>query len=423
MKKHLQTRVFAAVMLAVFMIVIGCVILNYSNYVSANKEYTSSLAETVANTCALIMDGDKVETYLETGRRDTEYYEIWNKLIDYKNLNSAIVELNVVSFDEDGGHIAFDTDLDKNSGLLWDTYNLDIKQSAVRKELLACQNDVSIAYADHMDLYVPIKSSYNIPVAYVIVGIDTQNTQKEQIQYLVKMTAIVTGIALIFGMILLVFIHYAVVRHINALTYAASRYSEKRNLEDDSPLQKVKIHTGDELEALLISLKKMENDIRDSSMDLALATWNSNHDSMTQLYNKRFYNEMLEKLKTRENTGIIYFDIDNLKKMNDIHGHDKGDEVIMKTADFVKKYEQDGTVSCRIGGDEFVMIIPDTSEQQLLRLLDQMHEDEDGMLAPQITEFCCRIAIGGTVQERGERIEETIKRAENFMYGDKHSKR
>ena len=87
------------------------------------------------------------------------------------------------------------------------------------------------------------------------------------------------------------------------------------------------IRTGDELERLCESMKKMEHDIIASSSQLAIADWNSNHDSMTQLYNKRHYKEQLKELQNDSTIGVIYFDIDNLKRMNDTFGHEKGDAV------------------------------------------------------------------------------------------------
>lgn len=424
MKKHLQTKVSIAVIIAVALMDINCIFFNYHNYVEANNKYTASLAQTVANTCILVIDGDRVADYLMTNRRDTGYYEVWNKLIDYRNTNTDIIELKVVEFDEAGGHFIFDTDTSDEGAFLGDSYAFDKQQESIRDELIACEKETAIVYANQTNIYVPVKSSYNIPVAYVIVGISTAAQRVENIRYLVWLCIMISGITFLFGLSIILFMHFYVVRHINKMTRAASGYGE--NLLEDgtvSPLQQVNIRTGDELERLWDSVKKMENDILTSSSSLVIATWNSNHDSMTQLYNKRYYQELLEKQEKKEGNGIIYLDIDNLKKMNDTYGHDKGDEMIIKAAEFIQKYETQDMAGCRIGGDEFVIVLWDSSEEKINDLLERMHQDPDGNLSAGKYEFCCRLAIGGAFQKKGERLSDTIKRAEELMYGDKHSTR
>ena len=141
------------------------------------------------------------------------------------------------------------------------------------------------------------------------------------------------------------------------------------------------IRTGDELERLCESMKKMEHDIIASSSQLAIADWNSNHDSMTQLYNKRHYKEQLKELQNDSTIGVIYFDIDNLKRMNDTFGHEKGDAVILKAAEFIRRYLTEQASGFRIGGDEFVMLIRDCTEEKVQELVSTMRGDEKGNLS------------------------------------------
>ena len=65
----------------------------------------------------------------------------------------------------------------------------------------------------------------------------------------------------------------------------------------DSPLQQINLKTGDELEHLLDSMKKMEHDIVAASTELVVATWNSQHDSMTRMCNKGFFQDTMELWK------------------------------------------------------------------------------------------------------------------------------
>lgn len=424
MKRPLKNKIILSVLFIVFAIDICCIAFNYSKFVRLNNTYTTELARTVINTCTLIIDGDRMEDYLETRKRDTDYYAIWNKLIDYRNTNKAIMKLSVVSFRENGCYYIFDTDLSDNGAFLGDLRAYDTTQKSVKDALMNFTMDKSLEYGTHTDIYVPIKSSYNIPVAYVVAGISVDSIKKEQEQYLIWLVMIVTGAAFVFGILLIFYMNRSIITPINMMTSAAVSYA--KNLKEDSqtsPLQQLSIQTGDELERLCESLKTMENDILISSVNLVNATWNSNHDSMTQLYNKRYYWELLPQLENEKNIGVIYMDIDNLKLMNDRYGHDLGDEVIMNAADLIHDYEIAGAECCRVGGDEFVMIIRNTTLEEVDDLVVRLREDKNNVLSNVSKEFVCRLAVGGAFRLENESIGVTIKNAEQEMYKNKHAKR
>lgn len=417
-------KITSAIAIVILCIDASCILFNYANFMTINNRYTSSLAETMANTCNLVIDGDKASEYRETRRRDTAYYETWNKLIDYRNTNDDIMDLSVAYFDDEGAHYIYDTNLKKDGAFLGDVRDFDSVQRTFKNRLIECRDTLNLEYTTHSDIYLPINSSYNIPVAYVIVGISNVNNHQEQTDYLIKLTVIITVIAFIFASILIGFMNIHIIRHINALTAAAANYDQAEMIRrENSPLQQIQIDSGDELQALLESMRKMEQDIVSSASNLAIATWNSQHDSMTQLYNKGFYQETLALWATKTSVGAIYLDVDNLKRMNDTYGHEKGDEVITRTANFAKKYETDGAVSCRIGGDEFVVLIPDITQEGLEALVEKMRHDPASYLAEWCEEFVCRIAVGGAAQHVGEGITDVIKRAEVEMYGNKHATR
>ena len=423
-KRPLKQKIILAICVVVFIMDISCVGMNYTNYMNVNQNYTDSLAQTVANTCRLVVDGDKVTDYLASRRRNTSYYEVWNKLIDYCNTSENIMRISVVDFNDMGGVYVFDTDLTEDGAFLGDIRPYDAKQALMHEELVACTEISPIHYGKKSDYYIPLNSSYNIPVAYIIVSISTENVRIEQLQYLLYVIFVVTAITFVFGAFLIWFMHLNVISPINDMAAAAANYSiESLKGDKASPISQMEINTGDELQRLCESMKKMEYDIIASSSQLAVADWNSNHDSMTQLYNKRYYEEALSELKDREDVGIIYLDIDNLKKMNDTYGHEKGDEVIINAANLIRKYTQPGFSSCRIGGDEFVMLIRGCSEETLKTLVEIMKADKAGNLSDTSAEFYCRLAIGGAFRKSGESLIELIKRAEGLMYQNKHSSR
>lgn len=424
MKSSLKNKI--ALFLIGFVVVLNVVsiTMNYNNFVAANNQFSYSTASTVANTCSLILDVDKLDDYIQTGQRDTAYYEMWNKLIDYKNTNKSIEELSVVWFDENGCHYIFDTDLTEQGAFLGDSVVFDSLQ-AVQKDTLVQGKPIEfIEYAGRMDVYRPVLSSYNIPLGYVIVGISTEEAEMEQDRYLVKLVLLMTLLSGVMLVAITFLFSRVVIKPINTLSEAAANYVDTWNMKTkESALSHLEIKTGDEIEQLFVSVKKMESDLLNISDSLSIATWNSQHDSMTQLYNKRYLEEWIKQHDYEGEVGVIYFDVDNLKKMNDIYGHERGDKVIENTARFILKYQTPNALSFRVGGDEFLMIVRNEPERFVRNMVDEMKKDPEIHLSRPGDEVDCRIAIGYAHGASTQSVNEIIEKADQNMYLDKQSHR
>lgn len=424
MKKSLKKKMLLLIFSFAILLNIVSIVMNYQNFASTAEQANYSTASTVAETCALIIDGDALESYVETGQRDNAYYATWNKLLDYKNTNKDIVYLSVVWFDEEGGNYIFDTDLTENGAFLGDKIAFDSSQLDKKNELVKCNKRLFITYADRMDLYRPVRSSYNIPMGYVIVGISTKEAAREQESYLVKLVIVLSTLTLVITVFFVWMVDRSILKPVNQLSVAVSGYANPGRLKGgESPLSRLSIHTGDEIENLFHSVKKMESDILDSSNNLAIAMWNSQHDSMTQLYNKRYLAECADEYSMMKSAGVFYFDVDNLKKMNDICGHECGDEVIKKTADFVRKYQTEKRAGFRMGGDEFMLLVGNAGKDEMERCARQMKADPETKLTPPNSKVQCRIAIGYAFQSGDIDLDSLIKEADQDMYKDKQSHR
>lgn len=89
-------------------------------------------------------------------------------------------------------------------------------------------------------------------------------------------------------------------------------------------------------------------------------------DPLTGLYNRRYMQETLERelnRAVRKNTevGIILADIDHFKKINDTFGHQAGDVVLREISGFLRDHIRSSDVVCRFGGEEFLLVLPDSS--------------------------------------------------------------
>ncbi|ATP40659.1 diguanylate cyclase [Solibacillus sp. R5-41] len=102
-------------------------------------------------------------------------------------------------------------------------------------------------------------------------------------------------------------------------------------------------------------------------------------DELTQIYNRKFMDSQLIKLiqqynRNKEPFALAIADLDYFKKVNDTYGHLVGDEVLKGFADLVMNSKREQDVFCRYGGEEFVMLMPQTTVDQAYMLLEQLRE-------------------------------------------------
>ncbi|MHB8881669.1 MAG: GGDEF domain-containing protein [Thermodesulfovibrionales bacterium] len=100
-------------------------------------------------------------------------------------------------------------------------------------------------------------------------------------------------------------------------------------------------------------------------------------DGLTGLYNSRYFYKFLDAEIARSKRygstfSLILFDIDNFKKLNDTHGHQAGDDVLHELARILLNVSRETDVVVRYGGEEFVIILPNTTEEDTINLADRI---------------------------------------------------
>jgi diguanylate cyclase (GGDEF)-like protein len=102
------------------------------------------------------------------------------------------------------------------------------------------------------------------------------------------------------------------------------------------------------------------------------------HDSLTGLKNREAYNILVRKkiLNKKKSAGILLLDLDNFKEVNDTYGHYVGDVVLVSVANVIKNSLRKEDVAVRFGGDEFLLILPNISnEEDLKQIGDRLVKD------------------------------------------------
>lgn len=161
----------------------------------------------------------------------------------------------------------------------------------------------------------------------------------------------------------------------------------------------------------------------ENSMMREKLIYDSEHDGLTGMFNKGKYLSMLEsKYQNMDSIGIFNFDVNNLKKMNDTYGHEAGDKLIIKGADSIRKVTSSTVHGYRMGGDEFLMIACDVTEEEVAELKERW-ETELARLNTLEDGIECVIAVGVVYGSKGYDFAALMKEADERMYEDKKSKK
>ncbi len=134
-------------------------------------------------------------------------------------------------------------------------------------------------------------------------------------------------------------------------------------------------------------------------------------DPLSGVYNRR---GCMKKITHRHNYGVIFFDIDNFKVINDRYGHDMGDEVIKRLVESIHAVIRRDDIVCRYGGDEFVIFLYDADLQNSLKVAEKiLNKVRSTPIKPvgYVT-----LSIGVTEWRRGESFDEMLKRVDTNLY-------
>ncbi len=219
--------------------------------------------------------------------------------------------------------------------------------------------------------------------------------------------------------------------------------THEREIEEHSVVIKVnkeKVGENKEIsDALSIILKELEElknqnrslkeeleryhlDIEKLKEELHQAKTEANIDFLTTLYNRRrFERALLDMLKDFKERGypfsVILLDVDDFKAINDKYGHPIGDLVLKEVANVLKNYLRANSVSARIGGEEFAVLLPGVEiedavkiAERLKQIIENRHIKADGHFIKFTASF------GVTQAKPGDSLNTIIERADRALY-------
>ncbi|MFW5687255.1 MAG: PAS domain S-box protein [Halanaerobium sp.] len=143
-------------------------------------------------------------------------------------------------------------------------------------------------------------------------------------------------------------------------------------------------------------------------------------DSLTGLYNRKFYEAEMERLDTKRQLpiSIIIGDVNGLKIINDSYGQKMGDQLLVETADLLKEVLRDEDVLARYGGDEFTILLPQTTNKTAQKVIERINNKINNKQG----EIPLSISFGVATKEKPEQnIIKVLKKAEDEMNQNKLS--
>jgi diguanylate cyclase (GGDEF)-like protein len=154
-------------------------------------------------------------------------------------------------------------------------------------------------------------------------------------------------------------------------------------------------------------------------------------DPLTGLFNRRYLEETLERefnraVRLQRPVGVIMLDLDYFKRFNDTHGHEAGDVLLRKLGSFLKQHLRGGDIACRYGGEEFALVLPEVSLENVRLRAEELREgikhlavEYNGKVLPALS-----MSLGiAMFPEHGSTNQRVLNAADGALYEAKHKGR
>ncbi|SFW49648.1 GGDEF domain-containing protein [Ruminococcus flavefaciens] len=402
---------FVAVILVLFVLIsfgvsYGCVHFIGSHY----SERTASAALDFAS---LTINADNARQSFKTRIKSDDYESVQNKLAAYQRSNSDIINrISLVSFSNTAGVYIYDSGGEPlGSRLDYTSYT-----SSVKAELINGRNSMSHISNGRLTVYRPLRTVDDNLCGIVIVELQ----EPFETQYFKFIAAVFGGLLLLSLIFVLIFVLH-LKKKISSPLRKISNYidSIKKNEKEQKTADASVIFDdsrNDEIGQLSASLKTLLGSIDTGERDLNQAIYDANHDGMTQHWNKRFYHSMEDSFRKCDALCIIYFDVNNLKLMNDTLGHESGDFVIKRAANYIREFLEDGDYCFRMGGDEFLIVMTKSSIRRLDKVMDKLDKDSPYILSRKSDSVKCSLSYGCSYAKGVFSYDSLLAEAEENMY-------
>jgi diguanylate cyclase (GGDEF)-like protein len=238
-------------------------------------------------------------------------------------------------------------------------------------------------------------------------GIISQTPKEAVIKPTIEVVKQISLFTIPFMMFVFIFSVYMLKKIVNPISNLAS-YAQQITEDKSSPIPKIPewyFELKELKQAILLSVRFYENKITDVESE-------SNIDPLTGYYNRLSLEKSIHDL---DFYSVILFDIDRFKSVNDRYGHQIGDEVLIYIAKLVRKETRESDLCFRLGGEEFLIILPETDIGAAKSLADRIRktlETTDSPIGKPIT-----VSMGiGSYPNTANHFSELLNKTDQALY-------
>lgn len=143
-------------------------------------------------------------------------------------------------------------------------------------------------------------------------------------------------------------------------------------------------------------------------------------DTLTGLFNRNYFEMEARRIFETQPfpVSIVMIDMNNLKQINDSLGHAAGDDLLHRTAEALRSTFRHGDLIARFGGDEFIVLLPETGESAVQAILQRLRMEIEGQPGPALD-----LSVGHATGREGSRLAQLIRTADDRMYAQKSARK
>ena len=174
-------------------------------------------------------------------------------------------------------------------------------------------------------------------------------------------------------------------------------------------------------DGLIIGVVLVFRDFSEKKLKQQEIEYLSYHDQLTGLYNRRFFENTIKKFDEEKiiPMTLVMADVNGLKLVNDAFGHKEGDIILQKVAKILDNESREEDIVARIGGDEFVLLLPNIDFENALKTIKRINNAVD---TEEVSNIVLSISMGFAVRtDINETMNDVFKKAEDQMYRHKLS--
>ena len=174
---------------------------------------------------------------------------------------------------------------------------------------------------------------------------------------------------------------------------------------------------NNELTNMVRELNKKNNELKKANDTI---TRLMQIDYLTEIYNRRFFMEALEKALSLFNrhghsVSIVAADLDDFKRINDSYGHNIGDQVLVEFSGMLQELSREEDTPARVGGEEFSVLLPSTAYEDALKYAEKVRKAWNEKKVSPLNESLSA-SFGVTQLRQGDNVDAALKRADEALY-------